>query len=113
MNTITYNDSTNPFATKYDIELVRKDISAVYAESKHDIALVYKEIELVRKEIELVRKDIKQLEERLTMRIELIRTDLKHHVKYWGLGIICFITLSGILPQLPNYINTFRLLIKG
>ena len=98
MNTITHNDSTNPFATKYDIELVRKDISAVYAESKHDIALIYKEIELVR-------KDIKQLEERLTMRIESIRTDLKHHVKYWGLGIICFIALSGILPQLPNYIN--------
>ena len=102
MNTITYNDSTNPFATKYDIELVRKDISAVYAESKHDIALVYKEIELVRKDIKAM--DIK---------IESIRTDLKHHIKYWGLGIICFITVSGILPKLPDYINTFRLLIKG
>ena len=102
------------FATKHDIDLVRKDVDLVRKELKHDIDLVRKElkhdIDLVRKElkydIDLVRKELKHdidfVREELKHDIDFVREELKHDISLlrkdinwlkWGIPVLIGILL--------------------
>jgi hypothetical protein len=70
-------------ATKYDIELLKKDIDVLRQETNKEIGVLreemHKEIGIVRKEIDLVRKEMKIMEIRIIAVLVIVMILLNHN----------------------------------
>jgi hypothetical protein len=70
-------------ATKYDIELLKKDIDILRQETNKEIGVLreemHKEIGIVRKEIDLVRKEMKIMEIRIIAVLVIVMILLNHN----------------------------------
>jgi hypothetical protein len=70
-------------ATKYDIELLKKDIDILRQETNKEIGVLreemHKEIGIVKKEIDLVRKEMKIMEIRIIAVLVIVMILLNHN----------------------------------
>jgi len=70
-------------ATKYDIELLKKDIDILRQETNKEIGVLreemHKEIGIVKKEIDLVRKEMKIMEIRIITVLVIVMILLNHN----------------------------------